>query len=219
MPRLSLSECPLWLISWGELETNKFEDKRSTQITQSLSPAPLFSALPGAQPPAPCACLCLSTQAPTFPFPLWAAQPAHMEIQGDALMRGTAESLSFVDLLWGVLEKLAPNTNNGKQFIATKFFLMSHDWALGEWGIQKTLADGINMWNPGDKWRFPFLCNRMSLLNFNKAFQNIVNSPPNLLCLHNHSRKQLGRKLLGHCWYCYFFSMLFCLSFPNSSNS
>lgn len=58
-----------------------------------------------------------------------------MDIQGDALMRGTAEPLSFVDLLWGILEKLAPNMNNSKQFIATKLFLMSHDGALGEWRI------------------------------------------------------------------------------------
>lgn len=166
----------------------------TSEALRSLT-APLLRTARCSAPNSMCSPLSLHIST-NFPIPFVGSPASTHGHPGDALMRGTAEPLSFVDLLWGILEKLAPNMNNGKQFIATKCFLMSHDGALGEWGIQKTFANGINMWNPGDKWRFPLLCNRISLLNFNKAFQNTVNSPPNLLCCCNYSTIT-GGKITG----------------------
>lgn len=100
---------------------------------KSLSPAPLLSIACCSAPSSVCSPLSIPPHKHRLSRSLCgppSTQPALAEIRGDALMRGTAETLSFVDLLWGALENLTPSMNNGKQFVATKFFNESW-WGFG----------------------------------------------------------------------------------------
>lgn len=149
-------------------------------------------------------------------------QPVPMEIWGGVLTSSPVEPLSFVNSLSSALENLTSNMNNDKQFVVTKFFNEPFNvtalWKSEEY--KRHLLMEKNKLNPGNKLkRFPLLCNKIGLLKFNQSFQNIANFPPTLLCCYNYSRKKLGRKLPGHCWYCWVFSMLFCLRLPNSSST
>lgn len=124
-----------------------------------------------------------------FPIPFVGSPASTHGDPGRCLNEGHSRAPVLCRFIVRHLRKIGPKYKQCQAVYCKKLFLMSHDAVLGEWGTQKTFADGINMWNPGDKCRFPFLCNTIILLNFNKAFQNIVNSPHNLLCCHNYSRK------------------------------
>lgn len=166
---------------------------------KSLSPGPLLSTAWCSAPSSTFPPLSIPPRKPQLSHSLCgqpSTQPAPAESRGDALTWGRAEPLSLGeiywhskswDLLWGALENLTPSMNDGKQLVATKFFNES-PWGFG--GVRNTKGtcwrQKKRMWNPGDKWRFPLLCNKIGLLKFNRSFQNISNSPATITAAENN---------------------------------